>query len=185
MVLRFWDSVGDLRDNATTITRLQKFLREKRGFSVERCESTGANNCLFDALSKSMNGVSVIDSMAKTRTSTPLPNEQHLRQASVDFVEEIMETGLSHTSGLYEAMQVQLIFEVGNGEETNLAVPVQQRRHLKYSVLYIDVPIFFKNDLKALTFVHRAALDICHVATLSACKPHTCMLGIHTLLNMQ
>ena len=125
MVLRFWDSVGDLRDNATTITRLQRFLREKRRFSVERCESTGANNCLFDALSKSMNGVSVIDSMAKTRTSMPLPSGQHLRQASVGFVEEIMETGLSHTSGMYEAMQVQLIFEVGNGEETNLAVTVQ------------------------------------------------------------
>ena len=104
MILRFWDSVGEQRDNATSITRLQKFLREKRGFSVELCKSTGANNCLFDALSKSMNGVSVIDSMAKTRTSTPLPSGQHLRQASVDFVEEIMETGLSYTSGLYEAM---------------------------------------------------------------------------------
>ena len=64
-------------------------------------------------------------------------------------------------------------------------MPVQQRRHLKYSVLYIEVPKKIKNALKALTFVHRAALDICHVATLSACKPHTCMLGIHTLLNMQ
>ena len=79
--------------------------------------------------------------MAKTRTSTPLPSGQHLQQASVDFVEEIMETGLSHTSGLYEAMQVQLIFEVGNGEETNLAVTVQLAM-IKHSVFYIDVPFF-------------------------------------------
>ena len=125
VIVRCVESAGGQRDNAICTAWLPNNLRAKRGFSVEHYEIVGANNCLFDALSKSMNGVSVIDSMAKTRTSTPLPNEQHLRQASVDFVEEIMETGLSHTSGLYEAMHVQLIFEVGNGEETNLAVTVQ------------------------------------------------------------
>ena len=32
----------------TCISRLQNFLPEKRGFSVERCESLGTNMCLFD-----------------------------------------------------------------------------------------------------------------------------------------
>ena len=50
--VRFWNSTGVQRDNSTCIARLRNFLREKHGFSVERCETSGANNCLFDALSK-------------------------------------------------------------------------------------------------------------------------------------
>ena len=33
-----------------------------------------------------------------------------------------------------------------------------------------------------LTFVHRAALDACNVATLGACKAHACLLGIRAML---
>ena len=73
MVVRFWGDEAVLRDNATCIARLQNFLPDKRGFSIERCESSGANNCLFDALSKGMHGISVIDSMAKTQSPTPVP----------------------------------------------------------------------------------------------------------------
>ena len=62
-----------------------KKLRAKRGFSVEHYEILGAKNCLFDAVRKSINGISVIDSIAKTRMSTPIPRGKIIRQASEEL----------------------------------------------------------------------------------------------------
>ena len=56
------------RDNGTYIARIQTFLHEKRGFSVDANEISSAENCVFDRLSKSMDGIATIHSMAKTRT---------------------------------------------------------------------------------------------------------------------
>ena len=58
VVERCLNSAGVQRDNAICIARLPNFLHEKRGFSIERYEIVGANKCLFDAMRKSMNGIS-------------------------------------------------------------------------------------------------------------------------------
>ena len=41
---------------------------------------------------------------------------------------------------------------------------------------------FLWYGLRASTFVHRAALDACHVATLRACLGHACFFAVSTLL---
>ena len=58
--------------------------------------------------------------MAKTRSPTPLPYGHILRQATVHFVEEVLQTGQSHTSGLFGEMHLQLTFKVGNGDDTDI-----------------------------------------------------------------
>ena len=85
VVVRCLESAGVQRDNAICTAWLPKKLRAKRGFSVEHYEIVGANNCLFDAVRKSMNGISVIDSIAKTRMSTPIPRGKILRQVSEEL----------------------------------------------------------------------------------------------------
>ena len=61
-----WNSTGVQRGNLPCIARLQNMLREKL------CKSAGANNCLFDALIKSMKGTSVIGSVANTDANNNL-----------------------------------------------------------------------------------------------------------------
>ena len=82
MVVLFWVSTGLQKDNATCIPPLQNLLHAKRGLSVEQHKIAGANECLFDPMRECMNGISVIDSIAETRTPTPIPYAQKLLKAS-------------------------------------------------------------------------------------------------------
>ena len=51
MAVRFWNSAGVQRGNATCIERLQKFLPEICGLSVELCESSGGYSRSYNAMS--------------------------------------------------------------------------------------------------------------------------------------
>ena len=107
-----------VRDTEASIAHLRCWLQEKRGLQVVGVHNDNrTNNCLFTSLSKCLEDDVVVDSMSKTLHPSALPNAETLRQRAVDYVEDIIQQGHAHVSGLFLDVYTHIIFEVGDGND--------------------------------------------------------------------
>ena len=78
------DSIAETR-TPTPIPCVQKNLNYQRALSFDQHKFAGANECLFDPRRECMNVISVIDSIAETRTPTAIPYAHNFFKASKEL----------------------------------------------------------------------------------------------------